>query len=131
MQNRYVLLTAAKNEEAYIGQAIKSVVRQTVPPLAWFIVDDGSTDRTAQIVRDFARAYRYIRLKILPPRTGRDFGAQYRAIQTGYESACDLHFDFVGVHDADVAPERTDYYGSVLKQFGPESSVRHRRRLYL
>src|SRR5437762_2712355 len=42
----YVLITPARNEEAYIGQTIDSVVAQSHRPSAWVIVSDGSTDRT-------------------------------------------------------------------------------------
>ena len=59
---QYVLLTAAKDEEACIAEVIQAVLRQTVRPSAWFIVDDGSTDRTATIIKHFAAAYPFIRL---------------------------------------------------------------------
>src|SRR5580692_10596550 len=101
MQNRYVLLTAAKNEEAYIGETIASVLRQTVHPVAWFIMDDGSTDRTAQIVEEQARLHPFIRLQSAGAREGRNFGSQYKAITAAFELARSLDFDFVGVHDAD------------------------------
>ena len=46
----YVLITPARNEEAFIEKTIESVIHQTVLPVKWVIVDDGSTDRTAEIV---------------------------------------------------------------------------------
>ena len=46
----YVLITPARNEEAFIEKAIESVVHQTILPLKWVIVDDGSTDATPDIV---------------------------------------------------------------------------------
>ena len=42
----YVLITPARDEEAYIGRTLESVVNQTVPPTRWVIVDDGSVDHT-------------------------------------------------------------------------------------
>ncbi len=41
----YVLITPARNEEAFIEKTIESVIHQTVLPVKWVIVDDGSTDR--------------------------------------------------------------------------------------
>src|SRR5689334_1318799 len=117
MQKQYVLLTAAKNEDAYIGDTIASVLRQSVRPAAWFIMDDGSTDRTAEVVRGFAREHPFIRLQSAGERAGRNFGSQYKAIQAAYEMAKGLKFSFVGVHDADIAPERADYYEAILKEF--------------
>jgi len=43
----------AYNAEAYIGEAIRSVLAQTLTDWELLIVDDGSTDRTAEIVRGF------------------------------------------------------------------------------
>ena len=59
MSGAFVLITAAKNEEQYIGFAIESVLRQTAPPLAWFVVgvftgrsfDRGVTVEEAETVK--------------------------------------------------------------------------------
>ena len=50
----YVLITPARDEAAGIGQAIRSVRSQTRPPERWIVVDDGSVDRTAAIVAEWA-----------------------------------------------------------------------------
>ena len=50
---KYVLITAARNEESFIKKTLDSVVTQTVLPERWIIVDDGSTDRTAEIVEGY------------------------------------------------------------------------------
>jgi len=117
MQDRYILLTAAKNEQAYIAETIRSVVRQKVQPLAWFIMDDGSTDRTASIVERFAADHPFIRLCSVGLREGRNFGAQYKALQAGYTLARTMEFDFVGVQDADIAPEQDGYYATIMEEF--------------
>ena len=46
----YVLITPARNEAAFIEKTIQSMIHQTVLPLKWVIVDDGSSDDTAEIV---------------------------------------------------------------------------------
>ena len=45
MQYSYVLVTPARNEEDYIEGVIESVASQSVLPLKWIIVSDGSTDQ--------------------------------------------------------------------------------------
>lgn len=119
MQTRYVLLTAAKNEEQHIGEAIRSVLRQSVRPTAWFIVDDGSTDETAAIVQAFAALYPFIRLHRSGRNAGggRSFGSKDRAINEAYRLARRLDHDFVGVQDADIAPEQNTYYEDILREF--------------
>lgn len=117
MNNRYVLLTAAKDEEACIGEVIQFVVRQTVLPIAWFIIDDGSSDRTTAIVEGFAAKHSFIHLQSAASRSNRNFGSQYKALRAAYELAKPLEFEFVAVQDADQAPEREDYYESILREF--------------
>lgn len=114
---QYILLTAAKDEEACIGEVIQAVLRQTVRPLAWFIMDDGSTDRTASIVKQFAAEHPFIHLQSASSRSGRCFGSQYKAISVAYELAKPLKFKFVAVQDADQAPVQDNYYQSLLEEF--------------
>jgi len=45
----YVILTTARNEEHNIGQVIEAAQHQTVPPVAYYLYDDMSTDHTAKI----------------------------------------------------------------------------------
>lgn len=47
------VLMPAYNAGNYIGQAIRSVLRQSFADFELLIVDDGSTDNTAKIVRSF------------------------------------------------------------------------------
>jgi poly-beta-1,6-N-acetyl-D-glucosamine synthase len=117
MNNRYVLLTAAKDEEACIGEVIQLVTRQTVPPVAWFIIDDGSTDKTAAIVQSYAEKFPFIHLQSSGARGGRNFGSQYKAIQAAFNMAQPLEFDFVAVQDADQGPESCSYYETLLNEF--------------
>lgn len=47
------------NGEAYLAEAIESALGQTYPPLEVIIIDDGSTDRSAEIARRYIPAVRY------------------------------------------------------------------------
>ena len=73
---QYLLITPAKNEQAFIELTIRSVVSQTVRPLRWLVVSDGSTDRTNEIVAHYARQYDWIELLKMPQRQSRDFGGK-------------------------------------------------------
>lgn len=58
----YVLISPVKDEAKHITHTLESVIRQTRPPLAWIIVDDGSSDGTDDIVSAYAATHPYIRL---------------------------------------------------------------------
>jgi len=53
----YVLITPARNEAAFIARTIQAVTNQTVLPEKWVIVNDGSTDETADIVTRCIEGY--------------------------------------------------------------------------
>jgi poly-beta-1,6-N-acetyl-D-glucosamine synthase len=117
MKTRYVLLTSARNEEADLETVIASVLRQTVRPLAWFIMDDGSSDRTASIVEQAAASHPFIRLSSTNARGGRNFGSKDKAITAAYALAKSLEFDFVGVLDADTAFAQENYCEAIFEEF--------------
>ncbi|MCE5185483.1 MAG: glycosyltransferase family 2 protein [Planctomycetaceae bacterium] len=50
----------AYNSERHIGRALKSVLQQTLPAAEIIVIDDGSTDGTADAVRGFGSAVRLI-----------------------------------------------------------------------
>jgi glycosyltransferase involved in cell wall biosynthesis len=49
-----VLVTPAYNEERHITEILRWVTGQMLLPRLWVIVSDGSTDKTGEIVRDWA-----------------------------------------------------------------------------
>jgi glycosyltransferase involved in cell wall biosynthesis len=100
---KYALVTPARNEEAFIEQTIRSVIAQSVTPVRWVIVSDGSTDRTNDIVNSYARSYEWIELLALPERSGRHFGAKARAFGEGYARLRGLRYDIIGNVDADIS----------------------------
>ena len=100
---KYVLITPARNEEAYLEMAIRSVTAQTVLPERWIIVSDGSTDRTDEIVRGHASRHAWIRLLRRPEHPGRQFAAKADAFAAGYATLRQVPHDIVGNLDADLS----------------------------
>src|SRR5262245_56164936 len=87
------------------------MIAQTRPPLKWVIVDDGSTDRTADIVAPYATRFRCIELVSCSARKERTFAGKVHAFYAGLERAKDLQFEIIGNLDADIsfAPDHFEY----------------------
>jgi biofilm PGA synthesis N-glycosyltransferase PgaC len=114
--SRYLLITPAHNEEAFIEKTIQSVIHQTVRPLRWVIVNDGSTDRTAAIVESYLPFHDWIELVNMPKRPNRSFAAKVHSFNAGYERVRDLDHQIVGNLDADVSFE-PDFLQFLLARF--------------
>lgn len=113
---KYVLITAAKNEESYIEKTIKSVINQTIKPEKWIIVSDGSTDGTNDIVEQNKNLHGFIDLIALSPNKERNFSSKVNALNIALKKFEGLEFDFVGNLDADVTLDKS-YYENVFHSF--------------
>ena len=98
---KLVVQIPAFNEEAILGKAVASIDRR-VPgfsEVAVLVVDDGSTDRTAEVARE-SRADRVIRL---PAHRG-----LAAAFSTGLEEALAMGADVIVNFDADLQYDAAD-----------------------
>jgi poly-beta-1,6-N-acetyl-D-glucosamine synthase len=112
----YVLITPARNEAEFIELTLKSVVGQTVPPLKWVIVSDGSTDGTDDIVKKYAADHAWIELLRMPERQERHFAGKVNAFNAGQAQVAELKYDIIGNLDGDVSFE-PDYFEFLLHKF--------------
>jgi alpha-1,3-rhamnosyltransferase len=49
------VIIPAYNHEMYIEEALQSVINQTYKNIQFIVIDDGSTDRTAEIIEKFIK----------------------------------------------------------------------------
>lgn len=64
----------AYQAERFVGQAIQSVLDQTYSPVELIVVDDGSTDGTAAVIRDFGPRVRFYQQSNAGPGAARNAG---------------------------------------------------------
>jgi glycosyltransferase involved in cell wall biosynthesis len=119
---KYVLITAARDEEKFIAKTLDSVVSQTLLPERWIIVDDGSTDHTAEIVEGYARRHPWIELSRRPRRAERSFAGKAHAFNAGLERIRPLTFDVIGNLDADISFEE-DYMEFLVHKFAEDRNL--------
>lgn len=112
----YVLITPARDEAQFIELTIKSIVAQTIRPVKWVIVSDGSTDATDDIVRNYVTEHPWIELVRMPERSERHFAGKVHAFNAGYARVKNLTYDVIGNLDADVEFDR-DYFDFLLGKF--------------
>jgi glycosyltransferase involved in cell wall biosynthesis len=113
---KYVLITPAHNEEKFITKTLDSMAAQTLLPERWIIVDDGSTDRTAEIVESYQERYPWIELIRWPSRPDRSFAGKVHAFNAGLERARGLELDIIGNLDADLSFD-PDYLAFLMQRF--------------
>ncbi len=113
MYRSYVLITPARNEEENIEKTIQSVVSQTSLPKKWVIVNDGSTDRTDEIVSRYAARYSFIELIRVADSCKYNFGSKVHAFNAGYAKINDVDYDYIGNLDADITFQH-DYCERIL-----------------
>jgi glycosyltransferase involved in cell wall biosynthesis len=112
----YVLITPARNEAANIERTIQCVIAQTQRPLRWLIVNDGSTDATAEIARRYAGEHAWIEVVDMPQHRDRSFAAKAHCFNAGYERVKPLEFGVLGNLDADLSFD-TDYFEFLITKF--------------
>lgn len=119
---QYVLITPCRNEARFIERTLESVVHQTVLPMKWVIVNDGSTDATGEIAAKYAERYGWIEAINRPVRKGRNFAAKVHAFNAGQERVKQVHYDIIGNLDADLSLD-TDHFEFLLSKFSQDSRL--------
>lgn len=114
---RYAIVSPVKDEARHIELTLRSVTQQSVRPIVWTIVDDGSRDDTPGIVRRYAKDHAFIRLLQSPNSAARDTGtAEIRAFYRGYEALAGIDYDFIVKLDGDLS-FGPDYFEKLLARF--------------
>lgn len=121
-QFNYGLVTPARNEAEFIELTIQSVISQTVLPLKWVIVSDGSSDGTDEIVKKYAAQYPWIELLRMPERRERHFAGKVYAFNAGYSSVKTLPCDFIGCLDGDISFD-SDYFEFLLARLAEDPKL--------
>ncbi len=119
---RYIIVMPAFNEEEKIGTTLDSIVEQSLLPQALIVVDDGSTDRTAQIGEQYTQQYPWIRLVQNKVKAEHQPGAKIiRAFYKGFETVA-TDYDVIVKLDADqVLPPH--YFSRVMEMFESDPAI--------
>ncbi len=117
---RYCLITPCRDEAQYARRTLDSVIGQTLRPLLWVIVDDGSSDATPHILAEYAAKHDWIRIITRPNSRERRLGSGVvNAFYDGYDSINPNEFDYICKLDLDLElPPR--YFESLVERMEAE-----------
>ncbi len=101
-QHRIVLISPCRDEESTLERTIECVRAQTQPPDRWVVVDDGSRDRTPEILERAAAEIPFLQVVRRPDRGFRKLGGG--VIDAFYEglASVEIPYDFVAKMDVDL-----------------------------
>jgi biofilm PGA synthesis N-glycosyltransferase PgaC len=117
VQTKYVVITPVRDEEAHLRSTVECMQAQTVRACEWIIVDDGSTDRTGEIINASAKRHSWIRGV---HRSNRGFrkagGGVVEAFNDGLAALSGREWDFIVKLDGDLTFE-PDYFQRCFAHF--------------
>jgi len=115
----YVVISPVRDEARFIEKALESMARQTVKPVEWIVVNDGSTDGTETIVGQYAQKYPWIQLVNREDRGARQRGkGVVDAFYAGYKMISE-NIEFVVKLDGDVS-FGSAYFQTLLEKFAAD-----------
>jgi len=120
---KYVLITPVRDEERFIEKTIQSVISQTILPLAYIIVDDGSSDKTGEIIDSYAAKYPWITALHRQDRGFRNSaGGEVQAFYFGFEQVKHLQWDYIVKLDGDLSFD-ADYFERCMQYFANDPKL--------
>ena len=119
---KYYIVIPSYNEEALIALTLQSLISQTVLPSKIVVVNDNSTDRTAEIVLDFAKDNPYITLVNKTSSAVHLPGSKViQAFQKGFETL-DNDYDIIVKIDADLIFP-SNYFETIINHFESDDRI--------
>ena len=119
INQNYILITPAYNEEKNISSLFSSVLKQTILPHKWIIINDGSTDTTENILSSLKNKHRCIHIITIQRETKKTYyNSKILAFNKGLDliTASNYRYSFIGNLDADIVLS-PNYYESMIYQF--------------
>ncbi|RTY83165.1 glycosyltransferase family 2 protein [Flavobacterium sp. ZB4P23] len=118
----YYIVIPAHNEEAFIALTLNSLISQTILPKKVVVVNDNSTDKTAEIVMAFAKENPFITLVTKTSQAIHLPGSKViQAFHKGYETL-DENYDVIVKLDADLILPN-NYFETILNIFKKDATI--------
>lgn len=119
---KYYIIIPAYNEEAFMAITLQSLVEQTVLPSKIIVVNDSSTDITAEIVTSFSEKFPFISL--VNKKSDAIHLPGSKVIQAFHEGEkhIDDNYDIIVKVDADLIFP-SNYFETIIKHFQSDAKI--------
>jgi len=119
---QYYIVIPSHNEESYISLTLQSLLNQTILPKKVVVVNDNSTDKTAEIVLEFSKKNPWITLVNKTSDAIHLPGSKViQAFTTGFETL-DENYDFIVKADADLIFPK-NYFETISTHFNSDNTI--------
>ena len=120
---KYIIISPVRNEELLVEKTLQSVINQTLRPVEWIMVNDGSTDHTEEIIRSYQQNNPWIKLINLEDRGFYLPGkGVVETFYKGYDSISVPDWQYVVKLDTDLTFS-PDYFETVFKRFNEDQKL--------
>jgi len=124
----YIVVTPCRNEEKNLPNLVQSMVAQTIKPALWVIVDDGSTDKTSEMIAQSGGKYDWI--KGVHLKEHKEYMGAHLAYvcNKGFEFAKEhckkngIPYAYIALVDGDTIPEQK-YFEKLVKEFEKDEKL--------
>ena len=116
---KYVIITPVRDEELYVSETISSVLGQSHLPEKWVIVDDGSTDKTIEIINKYTKGLGWVTVLTTGSEKRNLGSAEIIAFRKGFEAVKDISYDFIVKLDGDVSLD-PDYFQNIINRMSSD-----------
>jgi glycosyltransferase involved in cell wall biosynthesis len=100
---KFLIISPVRNEEKYIRITIECMIKQTLLPVKWVIVNDGSNDGTGSIVEEYVKSYSFINhIKLQDRGYRKPGGGVVNTFYEGLRFANDTEYDVISKFDGDL-----------------------------
>lgn len=119
---KYYIVIPAHNEEKFIGLTLNSLLAQTVLPSKIVVINDNSTDATAEIVSGFCAKHSFISIIENKSAAMHMPGSKViMAFQQGF-NVLDDNYDLIVKLDGDLILP-VNYFEQIIKHFNSDASI--------
>jgi biofilm PGA synthesis N-glycosyltransferase PgaC len=116
-----LIITPFRNEEQSIVKTMDSIVNQSTLPVKWLMIDDGSDDRSPELVKEYQARYPFIHYHRRTNATGQRATGNnvVDVFNDGIKLAesLNIEWDIVSKLDADLIIESKTYLEFLLGKF--------------